>query len=320
MSGKSIKEQLNEAIASGALTVKKTVATKSNKDKDKTKTKSKAALPRWAVIARKQLMEVRSSADALAKMTGVDDPEFALRLSALWGAADSIRERCVLASKGNKRRELTICRRNAETILNYVKTVQDGLETRDIEPSHFKEISNQMRGHLRELHNSLGNLGYKVAPQAKARGMLDDDSLNHYRHASIKLERQAQKNIEAPAFTVNLPVLAIFEGAVPVKRLEEAGLPVENMNGYPVFLHQTILCVRTHVLDQLRFDRKRYIETVIRRINERSGANDKFVLATDVGMAHAKHKVYMYWLIPSKVQNEMLKTTNSPLREWGLPF
>lgn len=310
MTSTTMKEQLNKAIASGALTVKKTAGT----------VVKQHTLPQWAVAARSQIIEVRSSADALKKMRSVDDPQFSVRLSALWGAADSIRQQCTAAAKESRSRELTAARRDAETVMNYVRTIQDGLSTRDIETAHFEEVSKTMRRHLRTLHTALGTLGHKVAPAARRPDILADDSMTHYRHASIKLERKSKANPEHPAFTVNIPILAVFEGVVPVQRLEAAGLPVESMGGYPVFLNQTVLCVRASILDKRGLDRTKYIETVLARVNERSGSKDVFVLATETGMANSRHQVYMYWLVPSKFLMEMQNTANSPLREWGLPF
>jgi hypothetical protein len=332
-----MREQLKAAVASGAIAVKKSTVPKTGS------ALATQTLPKWAVMARKTLLSSRADAEALAHMKGNRDPEFAVRLNALLGAVQRIQERCVQEGRGvsleaaakretakregiepvpnsGKSSKLLTARRAAETAINYINTIDEGLSSRDIQPEHFSEISASLRGHLHALHAALGDLGSKPKSNTAARDMLDADSMNHYRHASIKLDRQAKAKPEKPAFTVNLPVLAIFDGVVPVQKLLDSGLPVENMGGYPVFLHQTILCVRTNLLASMNMDKEVYIESVLRQVNSRSGSSDKFELVTEVGMANPKHEVYMYWLMPARQLSETNKAANNPLREWGLPF
>lgn len=328
----SIKDQLQAAVASGAINVRATAKA----------TPATSSMPKWVVVARKDLLAARNSAEALAHMKGIRDPEFAVRLNAILGTVQGIQARCVAESRSvvsaraatrkaesntdaeptsgdNKAPRLLAARRAAETAVNYVHSIAEGLTSRDIQPENFAEVSNTLRGYLKTVHVSLGELGQRKAVSS-SHSMLENSSLNHYRHAQIKLERHANQNTDKPAFTVNLPVLAVFDGVVPVQRLVDAGLPVESMGGYPVFLHQTLLCLRTKMLDAQNFNKEQYLAGLLRQINERSGSSDNFELVTENGIANAQHEVYMYWLLPARQLTDMLKTANSALREWGLPF
>lgn len=268
---------------------------------------------------QKQLSNVNNagrSANAIKVLGSVVNPELNERLQDIETLVRKVHEACVSESRGN--REVVAARRSAETVINYLGTVRGALKTADVEASHLPEVSTQMQGYLRELKADLTKLGQKSTPMPSIES-ISGDAITHFAQSSIKLGREAQNKRDKPAFMIELPVVPIFDGMVTPEMLQQAGLPVERMDGYPVLLRQRLIALRTELADKMNIERDVYLKRLIARIEEHSPQN--WTLVSDTGMSNAKHALFFFWIMPEKTLNAMTAASKgNALREWGLAF
>lgn len=315
----SMKEQMQAVVASGALTTRKVVKTLKPKTKpgaQQVTTKSVAPKEWW----QQQVATVETAkvgANRLQVLKSLNSPELGERLTDLENLVTQIQSKCAEQSKEGGR-NVVAARREAETAINYVRTVRAAAKTRDIEVAHLPEISKQMGQYLASLKESLQKIGEGKVENAKIE-VIDRDAVAHYKQSELRFTRTAQENIKNPAFMVDLPIVPIFDGIVTPEHLFQAGLPVEKMGGYPVLLRQRLIALKTEMLENAGLDKHVYMKKLIRRLEEHSP--QEWTLVTDTGHPSAKHEVFLYWIMPSRVLNAMTKAASgNPLREWGLAF
>lgn len=259
----------------------------------------------------------KHSASVIENFTSIDSPELGERLRDIRALVTKVHGKA-LAEKGGGDRGVTAVRRNAESVINYLNTVESAISTRDLEAAQLPEVGRQMQDYLLDLKDSLNTLGHKAEPMGKV-DVIDGDAVAHFKSKAMLLDRTAQDNIDKIAFMVNLPVVPIFDGTVTPEMLLNAGLPVEKMGGYPVILNQRLIALRTEKADKLKYDRETYLRRLISKIEELSAHN--WTLVTETGMANAKHEVMFYWIMPAKMLNAMtVAASGNALRNWGLAF
>ena len=259
----------------------------------------------------------KHSASVIENFKSIDNPELGERLRDIRSLVNKVHAKA-LSEKGNGDRGVTAVRRDAETVINYLNTVESAITTRDLEAAQLAEVCRQMQDYLLDLKDSLNKLGHKAEPMAKV-DVIDGDVVAHFKSKSMLLDRTAQENADKIAFMVNLPVVPIFDGTVTPEMLLAAGLPVEKMGGYPVILNQRLIALRTEKADKLKYDRETYLRRLISRVEELSAHN--WTLVTETGMANAKHEVMFYWIMPGKMLDAMTQAAaGNALRQWGLAF
>lgn len=259
----------------------------------------------------------KHSASVIENFKSIDNPELGERLRDIRSLVNKVHAKA-LSEKGNGDRGVTAVRRDAETVINYLNTVESAITTRDLEAAQLAEVCRQMQDYLLDLKDSLNKLGHKAEPMAKV-DVIDGDVVAHFKSKSMLLDRTAQDNADKIAFMVNLPVVPIFDGTVTPEMLLAAGLPVEKMGGYPVILNQRLIALRTEKADKLKYDRETYLRRLISRVEELSAHN--WTLVTETGMANAKHEVMFYWIMPGKMLDAMTQAAaGNALRQWGLAF
>lgn len=259
----------------------------------------------------------KHSASVIENFKSIDNPELGERLRDIRSLVNKVHAKA-LSEKGNGDRGVTKVRRDAETVINYLNTVESAITTRDLEAAQLSEVCRQMQDYLLDLKDSLNKLGHKAEPMAKV-DVIDGDVVAHFKSKSMLLDRTAQENADKIAFMVNLPVVPIFDGTVTPEMLLSAGLPVEKMGGYPVILNQRLIALRTEKADKLKYDRETYLRRLISRVEELSAHN--WTLVTETGMANAKHEVMFYWIMPGKMLDAMTQAAaGNALRQWGLAF
>lgn len=336
------KDKLKDAVKSGALPAKtktvktvkpasgKTVAAKKPTAGKKVVTvasgEGKKVVKATVVDANKKpwheryvstVATAKHSASVIENFKTIDNPELAERLQDIRALVTKVHGKAV-EEKGGGDRGVTAVRRSAESVLNYVNTVESAISTRDLESGQLAEVSRQMQDYLLDLKDNLSALGHKAEPMGKV-DPINGDVVAHFKSKSMLLDRTAQDNIDKVAFMVNLPVVPIFDGIVTPEMLLNAGLPVEKLGGYPVILNQRLIALRTEKADKLKVDRETYLRRLISKVEELS--KHDWTLVTETGMANAKHEVMFYWIMPGKMLTAMTQAAaGNPLRNWGLAF
>lgn len=317
---KSIREQLESKLVSGQLRVTAKPALPSSKKaapKVTTPAAPKPAAP-WHRRESLRVVRVQSSASAIAVVPSARSPEIGERLNYIERQAVSTHEACTAQAAKARSPELLEARRGAEKVLNYCRTVREGLVSRDLLHEHLPEVSSQLHLYLEELSTALNSCG-AVRPE-RIHDVMDGDSLKHYRQCEIKLQRMAQEHVDKPAFMMDMPVLAIFTGVVTPERLLEAGLPVEKLGGYPVLLNQRVIALRTEYMEQKKLDKEKYLKNVLAKLDAGSDVPHVWTLVTDVGTPNKKYRVMLYWVMPQAALSSLNKAAGSPLRNWDLAF
>ena len=305
------KDELKNVAQELRRTKVKSVSVKSKVSNNKPRTKP------WYQEQVSTVNTAGRSASAIKVLKSVLNPELSERLKDINTLITSIHEICTV--EGKKDRKVIAARREAETVINYVKSVLGALDTRDIENNHLSEISDSLQAYLRKLKLELSNLEVKDDGEKVSVHTINGDAIEHFAQSSLKLDKEVQNRLTSTAFMIELPVMPIFEGVVTPEKLMQAGLPVEKMAGYPVLLRQRLVALKPEVLEKKRINVTTYLETIVKRIEANSPQN--WTVVTEQSAASKKHDIIFYWLMPAKMLTAMTSAAKgSALREWGLAF
>ena len=115
----------------------------------------------------------KHSASVIENFKSIDNPELSERLRDIRSLVNKVHAKA-LSEKGNGDRGVTAVRRDAETVINYLNTVESAIITRDLEAAQLSEVCRQMQDYLLDLKDSLNKLGHKAEPMAKV-DVIDGD-------------------------------------------------------------------------------------------------------------------------------------------------
>jgi hypothetical protein len=302
MQHQSLKDQLKTVVQQGVL---KPVITQPNKPTT------------WA---GKQIVKVARAGRATVVLNTTsdhDDPNFVDRINDVRVTIKGVHAVCSQYSKG---KPLVLkARRAAETALNFISTFENGFVNRDIPMANLVKTTGTLCKYLRELRVALQEIDKEAEPRASIEEVTKE-AIEHFKLAEDRFNQDISRNVGQSAILIDAPVIPVYDQNMGLRqKLQEAGLPVEELGGYPVLLKQRLLCLDTGKLEDRGMDKKEFIQQLLDKLNSGSGANWQMV--SDDALANARHGRLLYWLMPSKNLEALVSATGGNLmRSWGTAF
>jgi hypothetical protein len=120
-----------------------------------------------------------------------------------------------------------------------------------------------------------------------------------------------------------MPVVVLLNFPVGSDRLEDVGMSLTMVGGYPVFFDQTIIGLNVAKIEQDDYEKEAFLESTLKALSKRLGT--KMTVVADPIAHHSASGLSFYWVMPDRELGRLQKiiqTKNNQLsiKEWGFPF
>lgn len=223
--------------------------------------------------------------------------------------------------------------RDCDFIHNMTQSAIEMAGTGDLEsdeiPSIKKTCMSKLLGIKRALEEAAAAAKSKEenAAEREARSIRDliSNSQEIKRLATWKshLPKAAHSLGDKKTVLFRMPVVVLLNFPVGSERLEDVGLSITMVGGYPVFFDQAVIGLNVAKIEEEDYDRDDFLDSTIRALSKRLGT--KMVVVADPIVHHSAPGLSFYWVMPDKELGRLqkiIRTKNNQLsiKEWGFPF